>query len=391
MLRLPGPTKVEELRAVEHPPITRTIAIFPNQWRLLALHAPRIVDDGLLLGDFHLLPTDSLHCHQIGTIQVEALAAASLHYHRLTRLGRAPAAGPLCFDVHGDPRFLASHYPLLSILPARLHGQFFSCVAEVAANPNLDLRLFDDGQIDRSPDLARSARWLIAGALAEMLWARRDLLRLVLSRPRLVRLYTTDEAREEGMAPATGGYHLRRHCVELTLAQVYGTTTASASILEALGAMLDDCHPHTGRHGAANGLLPGLGLDDGPLYMRKAARLFAVGKTRECARYERSRLVAAASRPLPLGEPRHFASDTAFIAGYLEIFFRRPHAMVIENLDLYSAFSLLLNRDPRQYVATDDPGLAKRHETAYADAPVLPAHALTVVRPRRNALWRLLS
>jgi hypothetical protein len=376
---------------MEHPPITRTITLFPNQWRRLALRSPRIVDDGLLLGDLHLQFTDALQCHPIGTVQIEALTAAALHYHRLTRLGRAPGAGSLCFDVHGDPRFLGSNFPLLNTLPARLHEQFFSCVAGVAAHPNFDLRLLDYGQIDRSADLPRSARWLLAGALVEMLWARRDLLRLALGRPRLIRLYTSDEAHQEGMAPAAGGYHARRHCIELTLAQVYGTTAADASVYEALGAMLDDCHAHTGRHGAANGLLPGLDHEDGPLYLPNAAKLFALGKARECTRYERFRLTPGSSRFLPLGEPRHFQADSAFIGGYLEIFFRRPHALAAENIDLYSAFSLLLNRDPRQYILTDDAGLMERHEMAYADATALPRHALSVSRPRRGALWRLLS
>jgi hypothetical protein len=376
---------------MEHPPITRTIALFPNQWRHLALRSPRVIDNGLLLGDLRLQFADTLVCHPIGTVQVEALTSAALHYHRLTGLGRAPGAGPLCFDVHGDPRFLGGNFPLLNILPARVHEQFFSCVASVAASPNLDLRLLDHGQVDRSADLARSARWLIAGVLVEMLWARRDLLRLALARPRLLRLYTSEEAHAEGMAPAAGGYHPRRHCIELTLAQVYGTTAADASAYEALGAMLDDCHPHTGRRGAANGLLPGLGQDDGPLHMPNAARLFAQGKARECTRYERTRAMPAGSRTLPLGEPRHFQTDTAFSAGYLEIFFRRPHALAATNLDLYSAFSLLLNRDPRQYMLADDAALIERHAMAYAGTPVLPRHTLTVPHPRRSALWRLLS
>jgi len=123
-----------------------------------------------------------------------------------------------------------------------------------------------------------------------------------------------------------------------------------APFLHEFGHMLDVCDAGTGGMRRSEGLLPGLSPSDGAIYTPEARRLFLKGKRLELERYLRhhNTLTLARGEPPPIGHPYVFQNDTEFIAGYLEMFFRNPHAFAEQYPDLYEGFMALFRQDPRR-------------------------------------------
>ena len=123
-----------------------------------------------------------------------------------------------------------------------------------------------------------------------------------------------------------------------------------APFLHEFGHMLDFFDAGSGSVRRSEGLLPGLRPSDGAIYTPEARRLFLKGKRLELERYlhHHHTLRLPPGEPPPIGHPYVFQNDTEFIAGYLEMFFRNPHAFAEQNPDLYEGFMELFRQDPRR-------------------------------------------
>jgi hypothetical protein len=149
--------------------------------------------------------------------------------------------------------------------------------------------------------------------------------------------------------------------------------------------MLDFFDAGSGAMGRSAGLLPGLSPSDGAIYTPAARRLFLKGKRLELQRYLRHHAhpsiyqdSAARGEPPPIGHPYVFQNDTEFIAGYLEMFFRNPHAFAEQNPDLYEGFMELFRQDPRRAWAADFPFYVDQNRKFYASGQRAWAPGLTL-------------
>jgi hypothetical protein len=93
--------------------------------------------------------------------------------------------------------------------------------------------------------------------------------------------------------------------------------------------------------------------------------LFLKGKRLELERYNRLVEGEPPADPLPIGHPYVFQSDTEFIAGYFEMFFRNPHYFAAQNPDLFQAFALTFGQDTRTAWAQDFPFYIEQNRGFY--------------------------
>jgi len=278
-------------------------------------------------------------------------------YARLTEGACRPQAEALRFDASGDPRALDRYFPITRFLSDELPA-FDALLGEVAQHPHFDVRLFGEGRADLSSELPRSARYLVAGHIAETFFYRRDILARFFAAPRHFHLYTTARAYQQDGGNAGGQYHSEREAVQLVLARLFEgfdgptpgvATPGVAPFLHEFGHMLDFFDPASGglRRGS-DGLLPGLRPSDGDLFRPRARAAFLEGKRLELHRY-RVRYNRLDTRdPLPIGHPYVFQNDAEFCAGYFEMFFRNPHYLAEQNPDLFHAYVELFGYDTRR-------------------------------------------
>lgn len=361
----------------------RTVRISTEEYRQVQ-HLPlRLTGEVIGIGDHVLSLRDSLDCAGIALVPMEALAGAALRYHRVTRRGRTPQLAALLFDATGDIRFLSQYFPLAQALGAERQQELFTLTHAVATHPNLAVGLIGEGRTDLTAQLPRSARFLVAGALVEALWGRQDLLRHLLSRPRYIRLFSSELALQEYGDLHGGAYHRAHRTVDLALTALYtGFYTEMPGvtpILHGLGRLLDDCDGRSGALGAANGMLLGLNRHDGALRTPHARALFLDGKRLEIRRYERFRRgEARQGDATPVGQPRFFIDDSEFAAGYFELFFRTPHAFAALNPTLFEAYAALLRQDPRRYWTRDCTFYVDQSRAQYAVPYQLPLPRVSV-------------
>lgn len=278
-----------------------------------------------------------------------ALTSPLEHYARLTEGTCQPQGEALAFDATGDPRTLSRYFPITCFLADNRPG-FDQLLRELAHHPNFDLRLFGEARADLTEQLPDSARYLVAGHIAETFFYRRDILARFFSAPRHFHLYTTARAYQHDGGNAGGQYHSEREAVQLVLARLFegfnGPTPGVAPFLHEFGHMLDFFDPATGTmRRNSDGLLPGLRPTDGAVFTPRARELFIEGKRLELHRY-RIRYSRLDTRdPLPIGHPYVFQNDAEFCAGYFEMFFRNPHYMAEQNADLFNAYVELFGYD----------------------------------------------
>ena len=363
-------------------PPTRTITIPQAEFDRIK-HLPlRLTGDAVGIGAHLLSMRDTIACGDLVPVPIEAVVRVALRYHRLTQLGRTPQIGALLFDAAGDPRFLTQYFPLAASMPEAGRADFFALVTQIAGHPHLQIRLIGEDRRDYSAELAPSARWIAGGYMAEALWGRRDLLRRLLARPRVINLYTSEIALEQYGGKGSGP-SARGGSIDLPLAALYiGFYTEMpgvAPFLASLGRMLDQCDGRSGESVAASGVPLGMNRQDGPLRNARARELFLSGKRLEKVRYERFRTGSARlGDPMPVGEPRLFAKDSEFLAGYLELFFRTPHYLAAQNETLFSAFALWLHQDPRRHWRRDCAFYVDQSRATYTAPLNLPPCGLWV-------------
>jgi hypothetical protein len=309
--------------------------------------------------DGRRLPSDEIidFGTPVGAIPAHGLERAAAAHTRLTGACHAQLAA-LAYAA-GAPRALDWYFPLTSVLEPDDLADFDQLVADLVRHPGLEVRLIGESHADITAELPADSRAIVAGHLAEIFFYRRDILGRLLNAPPRFRLYPTPRAFADDGGVAGGDFSPEKQCIQLLLSRLYegfsGPTPGVAPFLHEFGHMLDFFDAGSGRMGRGEGLLPGLSPSDGAIYTPEARRLFLKGKRLELERYLRHHGGAALvpGEPPPIGHPYVFQNDTEFIAGYLEMFFRNPHAFAEQNPDLYEGFMELFRQDPRRAWAAD--------------------------------------
>lgn len=351
-----------------------------HHWYYPVTEAP----GGLLVGQALLRTDDGLQGGEgVGYVTALSLRQGITEYQRRVRGSYRPQLAALTFRTTGRVRALRGYFPLLRTLSPAERDDFFALVSAIATSDGLDQRLYDEGSLGslREVSLPGDAVYLVAGQLAEIFFYRRDLLARLLAGPRHIRLFTTAAAFLRGGGVAGGCYSPADESICLPLARLYegfyGPDPGVAPFIHELGHLLDCFDPHSGRLGAASGLLPGMRPSDGDYYMPEARDLFLRGKQIEQGRYEQRCAGDYSSESEPLGHPYVFQSDGEFIAGYLEMFFRNPHAFADRNPILFESLALLFEHDPRHWRSTDFAFYLDQNQAFYRSGQIPPPHGLT--------------
>ncbi len=316
----------------------------------------------LQVGPTRLAQTQTIDFGQpIGTVQARDLAQASENYQRLSASTCHPQLAALVFGLTENPRAFDWYFPITRILNPDELTKFDTARAEISQHPSFDLHLIAEGLRDVTSFMPLEVRALVAGHLAEIFFFRPDLLDRFLSSPRHFLLYTSPQAYADDSGQAGGQYHSDRECIQIVLSRLFegynGETPGVAPFLHEFGHMLDFFDAGTGRQGRnSSGFLPGLRPSDGSLFNPEARTLFLSGKRLERDRYMARYLgYANLADPVPIGHPYVFQTDSEFIAGYLEMFFRNPNYFAELNPDLFNAFVLLFGYDTRRAWPQDFP------------------------------------
>jgi hypothetical protein len=332
-------------------------------------HLPvALAEQAIAIGEEALALGEALDCGDIGVLAGADLRAALEDYRRQTRGAYRPQLAALVFYMTSRPRALDHYFPLLKTLAAGEVAHFYALAGALARNPNLDLRLIDEG--GAAIDIPADAAYLVAGQVAEIFFYRQDILGRLLAAPLRIWLYTTPRAYAEGGGVAGGCYSPAKGCVQLLLARLYEgfsrATPGAAPFVHEFGHLLDHFDAARAAQGPSSGLLPGLRPSDGAIYTPAARELFASGKRLELARYlHLCEGAAPLGAEIPIGHPYVFQNDSEFIAGYLEMFFRNPHYFAHQNPDLYGGFAALLGHDPRRAWETDFPAYVEDNRGFY--------------------------
>lgn len=307
---------------------------------------------GLLVGGALLPAGQTLDAGALGRIEADVLCALARDYRAHAReTYDPPLAALVCLHTQSLAA-LRGFFPLLRALDIHQRNEFEQRTARAAGL--LDLRLYEQGwmglrQTELSPDVAA----LVAGQVVEVFFFRPDLLDRLLEAPARIWLYLTHAAYQAHGGVGGGCYDPACGAVLLEQARVYEGFYAPwpgvAPLLHELGHLLDCFDPLACSQGRATGLYPGMRPSDGPFATPEARTAFLRGKRLELERYQRRREGRAApDEPLPLGHPYVFQNDGEFLAGYLELFFRSPHAFAARNPDLYAGYVAWLGQDPRR-------------------------------------------
>lgn len=317
----------------------------------------RPAPDGVLVGGAPLPASGVLDAGALGRIDGRALAALARDYRAHVREGYDPPLAALVCLRTQRLAALRGFFPLLRALDEHQRAEFEQQAARAAGA--LDLRLYEQHwlgprQIELPPDAAA----LVAGQIVEVFFFRPDLLDRLLEAPARIWLYATRAAFQVHGGVGGGCYDPSCGAVRLELARVYegfySPRPGVAPLLHELGHLLDCFDPVRCVQGRATGLYPGMRPGDGVFETPEARAAFLRGKRLELERYRRRRDGRAApGEPLPIGHPYVFQNDGEFLAGYLELFFRSPHAFAERNPDLHAGYAAWLGQDPRRVWDSD--------------------------------------
>lgn len=193
------------------------------------------------------------------------VAEARQRYESLAGGQCKPQLGALNFDVTSDPRSLDRYFPIVNMLDEAEIEAFYQSVRRIAEHPNFDIRLSGANHSNITKRLPNSARWLVAGHLAEVFFFRQDILSRFLSAPRRFQLYVTPEAFAQDGGVSGGDYSPKCKAIQLVLSRLFegfnDATPGVCPFLHELGHMLDHFDAGSGSMGRAEGLYPGLSPD----------------------------------------------------------------------------------------------------------------------------------
>jgi hypothetical protein len=306
-----------------------------------------------------------------GSVQASALAQAVENYARLSANTCRPQLAALVYGLTGQPRAMDWYFPITRTLNSEVLMRFDAFRTGIAEHPNFELHLIAEDLRDVSTFMPDEVQALVAGHLAEVFFFRPDLLERFLASPRYFLLYTSPKAYEQDGGQAGGQYHSDRESIQLVLSRLFegfnGETPGVAPFLHEFGHMLDFFNAGMGRmHRESSGFLPGLCSSDGTVFNPGARKQFLIGKRLERDRYmARYTGYAAPTDPPPIGHPYVFQTDSEFVAGYLEMFFRNPNYFAQMNPALFDAFVQLFGWDTRAAWPNDFPFYVTENKKFY--------------------------
>ena len=310
-----------------------------------------------------------------------SIEEASQRYALLTNNQGKPQSGALNFDVTGNPRSLDFYFPIINMLSDPQVDSFYQLVQSIAQHPNFDIQFMGAEKTNITDQLPNSARYLVAGHLAEVFFFRQNILERFLFTPRHFQLYTTLEAFHQDGGVMGGCYNPAREAIQLVISRLFegfnGDKPGVCPFLHELGHMLDYFDAGSGSMGRAEGMYPGLSPNDGDVFNPRARDLFLQGKRLELDRYL-ARHHGDLSQPMPIGSPYVFKNNGEFAAGYLEAFFRNPHYIASQNEILFQAYVELFGYDPRNAWKEDFPHYVKKNRDFYLSGKQPPKTGLSL-------------
>lgn len=337
----------------------------------------RVAQDaaGVKLGTMVLAEETPITDPVLGTMTGRTLLAMLETYP--THITPAPQLAALVYAATGESAAMRPYFPLLGTLDEAQSARFET--QTIAATKRLDLALFEEdghGGV-RAGAVPRDAAYLVAGHIVEVFFFRPDILEHLLAAQARIWLYTNAQAYRAHGGISGGCYNPSIGGIQLVVSRLYegfgSSTPGPAPLLHELGHLLDHFDAVHDQQGPATGLYPGLRHADGLLFTPQARTHFARGKALELERYTRRRAgVAGANEPLPIGHPYVFQNDGEFLAGYLEMFFRNPHAFAAQNAELYAGYCSLFRQDPRDALAEDFPYYVEDNRRFYLESGEQP-------------------
>jgi hypothetical protein len=319
-----------------------------------------------------------------GKVNINEIRSAAASWETFTKGEFKPQVALLVYAVTSEIRAL-DHYSVFchSFDNAEM-TTFYNKVQEYATHPNLRVALYDEeSQFFEVPHI----KLIVTIALMDIFYFQLELLDWLLQRPCHFHFFTTKDAYLKVGGIAGGCYAPNSNTILLQIARLfegyYSPTPGSAPIFHELGHMLDYTHRN-------NGLVHGLHPYDGASYNAEARSLFLRGKRLELARYQTycQQLHSVDLHPLaspitegelPVGYPYAFDGDDEFIAYYLQMFLRCPHYFATQNPDLYKAFALLFNQDPRKFWTQDYRFYIQQNRMFYLSARQTDEAQLTIL------------
>ena len=317
-----------------------------------------------------------------GTIPVQVLADALKPYSLISGGECQPQAAILLYQASGCLEALIHYFPLLRILDDRQKVEFHARLQQLAGS--YELRVVMKGLPEDAPfsDVPEGVRILAAGHILEVFFFRPEILVRFFKSRRSFWVYPSLKAYQAAGGAGGGSYHPVLRCIRMYMQRFfegfYGAMPGQAPFLHEFGHMLEHFNSRRGLMLHGTGVLPGMLESDGSLYNPEARTLFLEGKRMEKERYQAWSSSAGAGRgPMPLGSPYVFQSDSEFIAGYFEMFFRNPDAFADKNITLYRAFERLFGWDPRQAWEQDFNAYVRSNQLAYESGKPLKTTGLT--------------
>jgi hypothetical protein len=286
------------------------------------------------------------------------------------------------FTVTHRPSYMECYFPVIKSLNKESTRRFYEAISRAMVHQGFDLQLLDKRRNNFIATLP-ALGYLVAGHIVELFFYRQDILDRLLNSTIHILLYIDQDSFKADGGVAGGCYNPERKCLQLVVSRLFeGFNQPTAGVcpfLHEFGHLLDFFDAGTGKADAvSSGWLPGMRSSDGDIFTPEARETFIAGKQLEIQRYERQVKKPNGSDPLPIGHPYVFQSNSEFIAGYLEMFFRNPHYFATQNPDLFDGFARLLKQDPRQYWQADFPFYIQQNRDFYLSGQKPPIHGLTL-------------
>lgn len=374
--------------------------------------------DGLTIGDTPINVDEALDIDGREQVDIHEVFDNLVRLEALTLSSCRPQLAFHIFCVTHRPRYMESYFPMVKRLDKEQRHKFHETVKSVMMHEGFDLKLlrkYDDrppevmhtrdlefkrlddlynGSSERFADHIRSCPalgYLVAGHIVEVFFYRPDILDRLLRTGVHIHLYTDAAAYKADGGVAGGCYDTQQGCIKLVVSRLFEgfnqPAPGVAPFLHEFGHLLDFFDAaHLKQSTKSFGWMPGMRQSDdrfppegADIFTPEARSAFVKGKRIEMQRYDK---LAAGEQvdeaAFPLGHPYVFQNNGEFLAGYLEMFFRNPHAFAAQNPDLYAAFSVLLKQDPCQYWEADFPFYVEQNRTFYRSGQRPAPHGLSL-------------
>ena len=313
------------------------------------------------------------------SISVDVLVNEVRQMETLSFNACKPQLAYYVFAITRRTRYMESYFPLVKSLTKAQRRQFHEMVCKLLLSPGFDLQM-GGGDIVKVP----ATSYLVAGHIVEVFFYRPDILDLLMQGKLHIWLH-----KDGGVGGLKGCYDPKEGCVNLSLRALFSPfnqpTPWFSRFLFGFAHLLNhfDCLK-LDQSSKAFGWLPGMRLPnelspspDGDIYTPGVRRAFNKGKQLEISCYQ-DLIQIGHLGALPLGQPHIFGDNREFLAGYFEMFFRKPHKFAATNPDLYKAFSMLLRQDLHQYWADYCPTYVEQADELYNNGRLPPPHGLTI-------------